>query len=72
LEVAYIADKEAVTYHYPVDTPVYAPDGTDIVSSTIYAKVSVPVKVGFGIQITSIKEHCVDVIASRENDYEEI
>lgn len=72
LEVVYIKDEDASTYHYPIDTPVDAPDGTRIVSSAIYAKISVPVKAGFGIQITSIKEHCVDVIVSEEDVYEKI
>lgn len=60
------------SYFYGAGSLVEAPDGTPIVSSAIYAKILVPVTVGFGIRITSIKEHCVDVMVSEENKYAEI
>ena len=56
---------------YETDAFVVAPDGTQIVSTSIYAKIAVPVKVGFGIEVTAIKEHCVDVIVSEEIENEE-
>lgn len=49
---------------------VCAPDGTRIQSSSIYAKISVPVVIGFGIENTAIKEHCVDMV-SEDIGYEE-
>ncbi len=65
-EIVY-AKEEAKNFRYEKDVTVFAPDGTKIVSSAIYAKIQVPVTVGFGIQLSSIKEHCVDVIVSEEN-----
>lgn len=56
---------------YDVGAFVVAPDGTEIVSSSIYSKIAVPVKVGFGIEVTAVKEHCVDVIVSEEMGDEE-
>ena len=71
LEMICMADIPEVSF-YDVGTLVEAPDGTRIVSSTIYAKISVPIRFGFGIQIISTKEHCVDVMVSEENKYAEI
>lgn len=48
---------------------VVAPDGTIIQNTSIYAKVAVPVRFLFGIEITVAKEHCVDVV-SEEMIYE--
>jgi hypothetical protein len=45
---------------------VNAPDGTTIQSSSIYSKIAVPINFMFGIEWTSIKEHCVDIV-SEEN-----
>lgn len=50
-------------------TEVFAPDGTEIQSSSIYAKIAVPVRFLFGIEVNVIKEHCVDVV-SEEGVYE--
>lgn len=48
---------------------VVAPDGTNIQNSSIYAKIAVPIEFLFGVEITAIKEHCVDIV-SEENVYE--
>ena len=43
---------------------VVAPDGTFIETASIYAKIAVPVRLGFGMELTVVKEHCVDVLMS--------
>lgn len=48
---------------------VEAPDGTNIQNSSIYAKIAVPVEFLFGVEVTAIKEHCVDIV-SEESVYE--
>lgn len=45
---------------------VVAPDGTIIQSSSIYAKIAIPVKFLFGIELVAIKEHCVDVVSEED------
>jgi hypothetical protein len=42
---------------------VMAPDGTHIENSAIYAKIAVPTEFLFGIKVTAIKEHCVDIVS---------
>lgn len=54
---------------YPVSEIVRAPDGTMIQNSSIYAKIAVPIEFLFGVEITAIKEHCVDIV-SEEVVYE--
>ncbi len=66
-EIVYTKAETARNFHYEKDMTVFAPDGTEIISSAIYAKICVPVTVGFGIQVPSVKEHCVDVIVSEGN-----
>ncbi len=51
------------------DAVVTAPDGTVIQTSSIYAKIAVPIEFLFGVQITAVKEHCVDIV-SEEIMYE--
>jgi len=48
---------------------VNAPDGTEIWNSSIYTKIAVPIEFLFGVEITAIKEHCVDIV-SEEIGYE--
>ncbi len=42
---------------------VTAPDGTSIENSAIYARIAVPTEFLFGIEVTAIKEHCVDIVS---------
>ena len=42
---------------------VRAPDGTSIESSAIYARIAVPTEFLFGVEVTAIKEHCVDIVS---------
>lgn len=42
---------------------VTAPDGTVIENTSIYAKIAVPVRFIFGVEVTAVKEHCVDVVS---------
>lgn len=42
---------------------VLAPDGTHIQSSSVYAKIAVPTEFLFGVEVTAIKEHCVDIVS---------
>ena len=51
------------------ETEVVAPDGTMIQNSSVYAKIAVPIEFLFGVEITAIKEHCVDIV-SEEKIYE--
>lgn len=69
-EFIYDAYGKSSTKRFPLGKVVCAPDGTRIQSSSIYAKISVPVVIGFGIENTAIKEHCVDMV-SEEIEYEE-
>lgn len=48
---------------------VTAPDGTLIENSAVYAKIAISVECMPGIEITAIKEHCVDMV-SEERNYE--
>lgn len=48
---------------------VNAPDGTEICNSSVYARIAVPIEFLFGVEITAIKEHCVDIV-SEEIGYE--
>ena len=54
---------------YDKAADVTAPDGTAIYNSSIYAKVAVPIKFLFGLEIMATKEHCVDMV-SEEVVYE--
>lgn len=48
---------------------VKAPDGTCIENSAIYAKIAVPAEFLFGVEVTAIKEHCVDIVSEEmENE----
>ena len=40
-----------------------------IQNSSVYAKIAVPIEFLFGVEITAIKEHCVDIV-SEEKVYE--
>lgn len=71
LETVCEGTKAGTSRWYELGAYVLAPDGTQIVSSSIYAKIAVPVKVGFGIEVTAVKEHCVDIIVSEEIEDEE-
>ena len=54
---------------YDKAVAVTAPDGTDIQNSSIYARIAVPIEFLFGVEITVVKEHCVDMV-SEEIMYE--
>lgn len=54
---------------YTFGEEVLAPDGTKIETASIYAKIAVPVKFLFGIHMTAVREHCVDIV-SEEMVYE--
>ena len=49
-------------------TKVEAPDGTPIQNSALYARIEVPVEFLFGMQITAVKEHCVDIVSEERNN----
>ena len=40
-----------------------APDGTSIENSALYARIAVSTEFLFGVEITAIKEHCVDIVS---------
>ncbi len=44
------------------DVQVEAPDGTSIENSAVYACIAVPTEFLFGVEVTAIKEHCVDIV----------
>ncbi len=46
---------------YEPGQALQAPDGTDITQSALYARITVPVRFMFGLEIEAEKEHCVDV-----------
>ena len=71
MKAEFYYDNDMVTGYkwYDETAVVLAPDGTIIQNSSIYAKIAVPVKFLFGIEITVMKEHCVDVV-SEERMYE--
>lgn len=48
---------------YAKGAKVTAPDGTSIESSAIYARIAVPTEFLFGVEVTAIKEHCVDIVS---------
>ncbi len=47
--------------HSPGET-VYAPDQTRIVSSTIYSRISLPVRVWGNVTVEIERQHCVDIV----------
>lgn len=51
------------TVRYDRGQAVEAPDGTHIQNSAVYARIAVPVTFWFGVEVTAIKEHCVDMIS---------
>ena len=57
------------TVLHTVGTDVKAPDGTRILNSAIYARIAVPAEFLFGVEVTAIKEHCVDIVSEEmENE----
>ena len=68
-EFAYNQAGVCAQTRYSATDTVAAPDGTDIQNSSIYAKIAVPIEFLFGVEITAIKEHCVDIV-SEEIMYE--
>ena len=68
-EFVYDAYNHCRQARYDKETVVTAPDGTDIQNSSIYAKIAVPIEFLFGVEVTAIKEHCVDIV-SEEIMYE--
>ncbi|MCD7862781.1 MAG: hypothetical protein LUG61_04540 [Lachnospiraceae bacterium] len=48
---------------YSAGESVCAPDGTEIVSSSVYAKIVVPVQVWSGVTVEIERQHCVDVVS---------
>ena len=48
---------------YVKEAEVAAPDGTSIENSAIYARIAVPTEFLFGVEVTAIKEHCVDIVS---------
>lgn len=48
---------------YSAEESVCAPDGTEIVSSSVYAKIMVPVQVWGGVTVEIERQHCVDVVS---------
>ena len=64
LETICAGEMAGTSYWYDPGTHITSPDGTEIVSTSIYSKIAVPVTLGFGIEVTALKEHCVDVIVS--------
>lgn len=50
------------------EAAVQAPDGTKITDSALYARIRVPVELGFGMVVVADKEHCVDVAGGVENE----
>lgn len=54
---------------YAADETVFAPDGTQIKTASVYARIAVPVKFLFGIDMIAVKEHCADIV-SEETVYE--
>ena len=71
LERAYTDGETCILHRYDPGAYVTAPDGTQILSSSIYTKISVPVKTVLGIEVTAIKEHCVDVVEGEVREDEE-
>lgn len=66
LETICAGEKAGLSRWYDPGAYVLSPDGTEIVSTSIYSKIALPIRFGFGIEVTAIKEHCVDVIVSEE------
>ena len=68
-EFVYDASRACSQTLYDKAVAVTAPDGTDIQNSSIYARIAVPIEFLFGVEITAVKEHCVDMV-SEEIVYE--
>lgn len=62
-EFIYDRDGNCSTVLYDVSQAVEAPDGTPIQNSAIYARIAVPAEFLFGVEVTAIKEHCVDIVS---------
>ncbi len=67
----FVYDASHVCSHtlYDKAVAVTAPDGTYIQNSSVYARIAVPIEFLFGVEITAVKEHCVDMV-SEEIMYE--
>ena len=62
-EFIYDCHNNCSTVRYDRGQDVEAPDGTHIQNSAIYARIAVPVNFVFGVEVTAIKEHCVDIVS---------
>lgn len=62
-EFKYDSNDNCSTVRYDRGQTVKAPDGTYIRNSAIYARIAVPAKFMFGVEVTAIKEHCVDIVS---------
>ena len=62
-EFIYDHSDHCSTVLYDINQEVEAPDGTQIHNSAIYAKIAVPTEILFGVEVTAIKEHCVDIVS---------
>ena len=69
-EFIYDRDNHYSTVLYADGQSVEAPDGTHIQNSAIYARIAVPVEFMFGIEVTAVKEHCVDIICEETKNEE--
>lgn len=69
MELSFDSDNHCMQKWFDKETEVVAPDGTMIQNSSVYAKIAVPIEFLFGVEITAIKEHCVDIV-SEEKIYE--
>ena len=68
MEFAFDENGVYQTRQFESGTKVEAPDGTLIQNSALYARIEVPVKFLFGVQIMAIKEHCVDMVSEEMKD----
>ncbi|MCD7806044.1 MAG: hypothetical protein LUH19_01740 [Lachnospiraceae bacterium] len=47
---------------HPLGETVYAPDGTQVISGTIYSKIRLPVRVWGNRTVEVERQHCVDIV----------
>lgn len=62
-EFVYDRDGNRGMVRYAAGVTVEAPDGTYIQNSALYARIAVPTEFLFGVEVTAIKEHCVDIVS---------
>ncbi len=63
IETIFDSNGNRSTVWYDSGMGVKAPDGTDIQNSALYAQIAVPAEFLFGVKVTAIKEHCVDIVS---------